>query len=86
MVSSTSELLLSFTAAFEHIPSYRRLRLFETLITKLGTTDFLFAVFAMLANKYSMNKDVMVLMTSLASSANAEVQLTVSQFIGPSKR
>ncbi|KAL1960057.1 hypothetical protein VTO42DRAFT_229 [Malbranchea cinnamomea] len=76
VVSSTSELLLSFTAAFEHIPSYRRLRLFETLITKLGTADFLFAVFAMLANKYPMNKDVMTLMTSLASSANAETQLT----------
>lgn len=77
-MASASELLISFTAAFEHIPSYRRLRLFETLISKLGTVDFLFAVFAMLANKYPMDKDVMVLMTSLASNTDAETQLRVS--------
>ncbi|KMU90916.1 U3 small nucleolar RNA-associated protein 10 [Coccidioides immitis H538.4] len=72
VVSGTSELLLSFTTAFEHIPSYRRLRLFEALITKLGPEDFLFAVFAMFANRYSMDKDVLATMTALASDCNAE--------------
>ncbi|EFW19119.1 snoRNA-binding rRNA-processing protein utp10 [Coccidioides posadasii str. Silveira] len=75
VVSGTSELLLSFTTAFEHIPSYRRLRLFEALITKLGPEDFLFAVFAMFANRYSMDKDVLATMTALASDCNAELQL-----------
>ncbi|KAG2417997.1 hypothetical protein HFD88_001097 [Aspergillus terreus] len=75
VVSGTSELLLSFTAAFEHIPSHRRLRLFHALITKLGTQDFLFAVLAMLANRYSMDKDVLILMTGLASDATAAVEL-----------
>ena len=78
VVSGTSELLLSFTAAFEHIPSHRRLRLFHALITKLGTQDFLFAVLAMLANRYAMDKDVLTLMTGLASDAAAPVELTVS--------
>lgn len=77
VVSGTSELLLSFTAAFEHIPSHRRLRLFHALITKLGTQDFLFAVLAMLANRYSMDKDVLVLMTGLVSDAEAPIELSV---------
>lgn len=83
VVSGTSELLLSFTAAFEHIPSHRRLRLFHALITKLGTQDFLFAVLAMLANRYSMDKDVLILMSGLASDASAPVELsTYSKYLG----
>ncbi|KAL3434204.1 U3 small nucleolar RNA-associated protein 10 [Aspergillus tetrazonus] len=82
VVSGTSELLLSFTAAFEHIPSHRRLRLFHALITKLGTEEFLFAVLAMLANRYSMDKAVLVLMTGLVSDADATVELsTYSKFL-----
>ncbi|RDW65776.1 snoRNA-binding rRNA-processing protein UTP10 [Aspergillus mulundensis] len=82
VVSGTSELLLSFTAAFEHIPSHRRLRLFHALITKLGTEEFLFAVLAMLANRYSMDKAVLVLMTGLVSDATAPVELsTYSKFL-----
>ncbi|KAL4875043.1 hypothetical protein BJY04DRAFT_233091 [Aspergillus karnatakaensis] len=82
VVSGTSELLLSFTAAFEHIPSHRRLRLFHALITKLGTEEFLFAVLAMLANRYSMDKAVLVLMTGLVSDATATVELTTySKFL-----
>lgn len=77
VVSGTSELLLSFTAAFEHIPSHRRLRLFRALITKLGTQDFLFAVLAMLANRYASDKDVLTLMTGLVSDASPTVELTV---------
>ena len=80
MVSGTSELLLSFTAAYMHIPSYRRMRLFESLLSKLGQEDFLFAVLAMLATKYGMDKDVLVTMTSLASKVGAELQLIVSKF------
>lgn len=76
IVSGTSELLLSFTAAFEHIPSHRRLRLFHALISKLGTQDFLFAVLAMLANRYSTDKDVLTLMTGLSSDTTSVVELT----------
>jgi U3 small nucleolar RNA-associated protein 10 len=76
VVSGTSELLLSFTAAFEHIPAHRRLRLFHALISKLGTQDFLFAVLAMLANRYSTDKDVLTLMTGLVSDTTPVVELT----------
>ncbi|EGD93388.1 protein kinase subdomain-containing protein [Trichophyton tonsurans CBS 112818] len=76
VVTGTSELLLSFTTAYEHIPSYRRLKLFESLVNKLGQEDFLFAVLAMLATKYGMDRDVLVTMTALASNAEAQPQLT----------
>ena len=76
IVSGTSELLLSFTAAFEHIPSHRRLRLFHALISKLGAQDFLFAVLAMLANRYSTDKDVLTLMTGVVSDTTPAVELT----------
>ncbi|KAK2757595.1 snoRNA-binding rRNA-processing protein utp10 [Arachnomyces sp. PD_36] len=75
VVSGTSELLLSFTTAFEHIPSHRRLRLFRALITKLGPEDFLFAVLAMIANRYSSDNDALSLMTGLAGSFDPELQL-----------
>ncbi|PWY88349.1 U3 small nucleolar RNA-associated protein 10 [Aspergillus heteromorphus CBS 117.55] len=75
VVSGTSELLLSFTAAFEHIPSHRRLRLFHALVNKLGTQEFLFAVLSMLANRYAMDKDVLILMTGLVSDASSPVEL-----------
>ena len=44
LILGTSELLLSFVAAFEHIPSHRQLDLFKSLVNKLGPTDFLFAL------------------------------------------
>ncbi|PGH31297.1 U3 small nucleolar RNA-associated protein 10 [[Emmonsia] crescens] len=83
VVSGTSELLLSFTAAFEHIPSHRRLRLFEALITKLGAEDFLFAVLAMLANRYGADRDVLGLMTCLAANTGVELQLnSYTKYLG----
>ncbi|KAH8703156.1 putative SSU processome component Utp10 [Talaromyces proteolyticus] len=75
VVAGTSDLLLSFTAAFEHIPSHRRQRLFQALVTKLGAQDFLFAVLAMLANRYGLDKNVSSLATSLVTGLDPQVQL-----------
>jgi len=55
LVSGAAELLLSFTAAYEHVPLHRRLALFRNLVQKLGPQEFLFAVVAMLADRYSEN-------------------------------
>ncbi|KAK2739203.1 snoRNA-binding rRNA-processing protein utp10 [Myotisia sp. PD_48] len=83
VVTGTSELLLSFTTAYEHIPSYRRLRLFESLVNKLGQEDILFAVLAMLATKYGMDRDVLVTITALASNTEARLQLiTYARYLG----
>ena len=77
-VAGASELLLSFVAAFEHIPSHRRFRLFHSLVNKLGSDDFLFALLVMLADKYPSNKKVTQFAVDLASRYSAETQLKVS--------
>lgn len=83
IISGTSDLLLSFTAAFEHVPTHRRLRLFQTLITKLGADDFLFAVLAMLVNKYAGNQVVTSFMTTLVSHFDIDLQLrTYEKYLG----
>lgn len=83
VVAGTSELLLSFTAAFEHIPSHRRQRLFQALVTKLGANDFLFAVLAMLANLHGLDKNVSTLMTYLVSNLDPQDQLiTYQKYLG----
>jgi U3 small nucleolar RNA-associated protein 10 len=51
-----SDLLLSFTAAFEHIPSHRRLKLFSELSRTLGPQDSLSAIIALLADRYHNGK------------------------------
>ncbi|KAJ8607836.1 hypothetical protein MRB53_040029 [Persea americana] len=51
LVVGASDLLLSFVAAFEHIPNHRRVATFVQLIQTLGPEDCLFAVLAMIAEK-----------------------------------
>lgn len=51
-----ADLLLSFTAAFEHIPLHRRLKLFSELARTLGPNDSLPAIIALLVDRYPGNK------------------------------
>lgn len=55
-LTGVSDLLLSFTAAFEHIPSHRRLKLFSELARTLGPEDSLSAIIALLADRHQNNK------------------------------
>ncbi|KAF2845238.1 hypothetical protein T440DRAFT_502600 [Plenodomus tracheiphilus IPT5] len=55
-LTGVSDLLLSFTAAFEHIPSHRRLKLFSELARTLGPEDSLSAIIALLADRHQSNK------------------------------
>jgi U3 small nucleolar RNA-associated protein 10 len=83
VVTGTSELLQSFTAAFDHIPSHRRLRLFKALVSKLGPDEFLFAVLAILAEKYQSNAQVKSFAVNLASEFEHKVQLnSLKQILG----
>ncbi|KAF2274764.1 uncharacterized protein EI97DRAFT_434991 [Westerdykella ornata] len=50
-LTGVADLLLSFTAAFEHIPPHRRLKLFTELARTLGPEDSLSAIVALLLNK-----------------------------------
>jgi U3 small nucleolar RNA-associated protein 10 len=55
-ITGVSDLLLSFTAAFEHIPLHRRLKLFSELARTLGPQDSLSAIVALLADRYHNGK------------------------------
>lgn len=74
-VTGAAELLLSFVAAYEHVPSHRRKGLFVSLVQTLGPEDFLFALQSMLADKYGATDSICSFAVELASSFAAEIQL-----------
>lgn len=76
--TGTMELLFSFVAAFEHIPLPRRLGLFKSLVDKLGTTEFLFALLVLLLDKYPDNAVVRSFGADLIGAYDALTQLQVS--------
>lgn len=76
-VLGSSELLLSFVAAFEHMPPNRRRRLFIKLVETLGPADFMFALLAMLADRYSHDSKVVDFAVELSLHFDPEVQLEV---------
>lgn len=55
-LTGVADLLLSFTAAFEHIPQHRRLKLFSELARTLGPEDSLSAIIALLVDRYPNSK------------------------------
>lgn len=69
--------MLSFVAAYEHVPSYRRLRLFTKLIEILGPEDFLFAIIAMLVCKFPSDTGVEEFVVQLSVSFGIGIQLSV---------
>lgn len=77
-IAGTMELLFSFVAAFEHIPSARRLGLFKSLADKLGTTEFLFVLLVLLLDKYPDDDMVRTFAADLTRAYDALTQLQVS--------
>ncbi|KAL8842200.1 MAG: hypothetical protein Q9170_000606 [Blastenia crenularia] len=76
-----SELLLSFAAAFEHIPRERRLTLFQSLMEMVGVDEFLFALLVLLHNKLPDNKRVLQFSIDLLNCYEVETQLLVGPII-----
>ncbi|KFY16939.1 hypothetical protein V491_05164, partial [Pseudogymnoascus sp. VKM F-3775] len=74
-VTGAAELLLSFVAAYEHVPGHRRKGLYTSLVQTLGPEDFLFAVLGMLADKYGATESIKAFSVDLASSFSVDVQL-----------
>ena len=72
-----SELLLSYVAAYEHIPAQRRLDLFISLANKVGPGDHLFALIAILLDKYPSDRSVLLFATKLSSRYGVEMRLQV---------
>ncbi|PBP22721.1 BP28CT domain-containing protein, partial [Diplocarpon rosae] len=74
-VTGAAELLLSFVAAYEHVPQHRRKALFNSLVQTLGAEDFLFALLAMLVDKYGVTENIKTFVSDLTGSFGVEIQL-----------
>ncbi|GAP90048.1 putative BP28CT domain-containing protein [Rosellinia necatrix] len=74
-LAGSSELLLSFVTAYEHIPSHRRLGLFVSLVETLDAKEFLFALLGMLTNMYGPTDQVLSFSTELFNYFTVEIQL-----------
>lgn len=74
-VTGAAELLLSFVAAYEHVPMHRRKGLFTSLIQTLGPEDFMFALLAMLVDKYGPTEKTKSFSAELSGSFSVEIQL-----------
>ncbi|KAI1368411.1 armadillo-type protein [Xylaria arbuscula] len=74
-LAGSSELLLSFVTAYEHIPSHRRLGLFVSLVETLGAREFLFALLSMLINMYGPTDQILSFATELFNYFSVEIQL-----------
>ncbi|KAI0430457.1 armadillo-type protein [Xylaria sp. FL1042] len=74
-LAGSSELLLSFVTAYEHIPSHRRLGLFVSLVETLDAKEFLFALLSMLIKMYSPTDQVLSFATEVFNYFTVEIQL-----------
>ena len=77
-----AELLASFAAAFEHIPQQRRLGIFVALVNKVGNEDYLFALCAILADRYPGNKKALQLSLDMITRNSLQTQLkTIERYL-----
>lgn len=77
-LAGVSELLFSFVAAFDHIPSHRRQDLFSALVDRLGVAEFLYALLTVLVDRHDDSKVSIKFAYELCSKYSPLVQLQVS--------
>jgi U3 small nucleolar RNA-associated protein 10 len=83
VVRGASDLLLSFTAAFEHIPLHRRLGLFEHVTKTLGPNDCLFAIMAMIVDRYPTDNEAGSFVVELVNIFDPSIDLqAIRQYVG----
>ncbi|KAI4248891.1 MAG: hypothetical protein L6R40_000903 [Gallowayella cf. fulva] len=81
-LAGVSELLLSFAAAFEHVPPPRRLGLFQSLMDMIGADEFLFALLILLKNKFPRNKRALQFCIDLLDCYGAPTQIqTIDRYV-----
>lgn len=82
LIQGASELLLSFTAAWEHMPLHRRLATFKHLVQTLGEGEALFAVIAMLVERYRQDNTLPTFVKELCNACRVDTQLlAVRQYL-----
>ncbi|KAL8675492.1 MAG: hypothetical protein Q9168_000004 [Polycauliona sp. 1 TL-2023] len=81
-LAGVSELLLSFAAAFEHVPPRKRLGLFQSLMDMIGADEFLFALLILLHDKFPRNKRVLQFSVDLLDCYEAQTQFkTIERYV-----
>lgn len=81
-VTGAAEILLSFVAAYEHVPAHRKKGLFSSLVRTLGPEDFLFALLAMLADKYGVTDDIKAFAADISGAFIVDIRLqTVLKYL-----
>lgn len=78
-VVNTSELLLSFVAAYKDIHTDRRQEIFLSLLEKIGADQFLFALLLLFVDKYPGRKKVVDFAAGLVSKQSIQTTLIVSR-------
>ena len=77
VVPGVVDVLISFTAAFEHIPTHRRLSLFEHVANALGPSDCLYAVVIMILDRYPTDIAARNFARDLLNQFDSELALRV---------
>lgn len=78
-----AELLLSFAAAYYHIPTLRRLDLFTSLIDKVGPSEYFFVLLAILVDKYPNDRRVLQFAADITCHYDVEIRLlTLERYLG----
>ena len=78
-ISRVSQLLLSFVATYEHVPPQRRLELFSSIGSKIGVEQYLYALLAILVDKYPNDEEVYRFASDLAASQTMYAQISILQ-------
>jgi U3 small nucleolar RNA-associated protein 10 len=82
LIQGASELLLSFTAAWEHMPLHRRLATFKHLVQTLGEGEALYAIVAMLVERYRQDNTLPAFVKELCNACKVDTQLlAVRQYL-----
>jgi U3 small nucleolar RNA-associated protein 10 len=77
VLSGLADILLSFAAAFEHIPSHRRLSLYTHIVEALGAEECLFAVVCMIRYRYPTDFSAREFAAELTNSFSPQLALNV---------
>ena len=79
VLGGAAELILSFAAAFEHIPVHRRLELLTALMKKLGEEDYLYVLLIILVDRHGRKSTILDFCTDMMLQYPPIVQLKVSK-------
>ncbi|KAI5465612.1 armadillo-type protein [Mariannaea sp. PMI_226] len=74
-LAGASDILVSFTTAYEHVPAHRRQGLFVALVETLGPQEFLHGLISMLVDRYGSSDALLQFIIELLNNFSIEAQL-----------